>query len=137
MNTSKLRASAAIAASATAMLIPSANAQQAEHTGKEVVDTVCAPCHAKGENAAPRNGDNQAWRKRASQGLRALMAHALKGIRNMHAHGGNAGLSDIEIQRGITYIVSQSGGPWVEPLEGTAPPTVRRREQLGPTQCAK
>ncbi|SBT09400.1 Cytochrome c-555 (modular protein) [Candidatus Accumulibacter aalborgensis] len=137
MNTSKLRASAAIAASATAMLIPSANAQQAEHTGKEVVDTVCAACHAKGENGAPRIGDNQAWTKRASQGLTALTAHALKGIRNMPAHGGNAGLSDIEIQRAITYMVNQSGGHWVEPLAGSAPATVRSSEQIVQTQCAK
>ena len=137
MKTSKLRASAAIAASATAMLIPSANAQQGERTGKEVVDTVCAACHAKGENGAPRIGDYQAWTKRASQGLTALTTHALKGIRNMPAHGGNAALSDIEIQRAITYMVNQSGGHWVEPLAGSAPATVRSSEQIVQTQCAK
>ena len=57
MNTSILRASVAIAASAAAMLVPSANAQQGERTGMEVVDTVCASCHAKGENGAPREPD--------------------------------------------------------------------------------
>lgn len=116
MNTSKLRASATIATSAAAMLFPSANAQHRERSGMEVVNTVCASCHATGENGAPRIGGKQAWAQRASQGLTALTEHALKGIRNMPAHGGNAGLSDIEIQRAITYMVNQSGGQWVEPL---------------------
>ncbi len=137
MNSSKLLAWAAIATCAAAMLSPAANAQHRDRTGREVVDTVCASCHAKGVNGAPRIGDNPAWAKRASQGLTALTEHALKGIRDMPAHGGNVGLSDVEIQRAITYMVNQSGGHWVEPLAGGAPTAVRSSEQIVQTQCAK
>ena len=115
----------------------SASAQRRERSGKEVVETVCAACHAKGTNGAPRIGDEKAWAKRAAQGLTALSEHALKGIRNMPAHGGNAGLSDVEIERAITHMVNRSGGNWIEPLGGATPALVRTSEQLVQTQCAK
>lgn len=137
MNTSKLRAWSAIATVAAAMLSPTASAQRRELTGMEVVDTVCAACHVKGEKDAPMIGDKRAWASRASQGLTALTEHALKGIRNMPAHGGNAALSDIEIERAITYMVNHSGGNWIEPLGRTTPAVVRRSEQIVQTQCAK
>lgn len=137
MNTSKLSAWAGLALLTAAMLSPAANAQRPERSGVEVVDSVCTACHAKGENNAPRIGDQQAWAKRASQGLTALTEHALKGIRNMPAHGGNPGLSDIEIERAITYMVNQSGGRWVEPIGGATPAVVRKGEQVVQAQCAK
>lgn len=126
-----------VVALVAAILSPAASSQQRERAGKDVVDTVCASCHAKGENGAPRIGDKQAWAKRASQGLTALTEHALKGIRNMPAHGGNASLSDIEIERAITYMVNQSGGHWIEPLRVAAPGAVLSSEQIVQTQCSK
>jgi cytochrome c5 len=85
-----------------------ARAQATELSGKEVVAAVCSKCHATGAQGAPKIGDEQAWKKRASQGLSALTDHALKGIRQMPAHGGS-GLSDFEI--GARYlIVNQSAG---------------------------
>ena len=115
----------------------SVNAQRPERAGKEVVDSVCAACHAQGLNGAPRIGDEKAWAVRASQGLTMLTAHALTGIRNMPAHGGNMALSDIEIERAITHMVNQSGGHWVEPLGGATPAVVRGGEQIVQAQCAK
>ena len=76
----------------------SADAQRKERSGKDVVDSVCGSCHATGKDKAPRIGDTKAWAGRASQGLTALTDHALKGIRKMPAHGGAAGLSDIEVE---------------------------------------
>lgn len=114
-----------------------ANAQRQERSGQQVVERVCAACHAKGLNGAPRVGDVKAWAPRASQGLSTLTAHALTGIRNMPAHGGPAGVSDIEIERAITYMVNQSGGRWVEPLGGATPAVVRGGEQIVQAQCAK
>jgi cytochrome c5 len=61
----------------------------------------------------------------------------LKGVRNMPAHGGDLRLSDIEIERAITYMVNQSGGRWVEPSGGLTPAVERRGEQIVKTQCAK
>jgi cytochrome c5 len=114
-----------------------ADAQRKERQGKEVVDAVCGACHASGKEGSPRIGDVNAWASRASQGLTALTDHALKGIRNMPAHGGNKGVSDIEIERAIVYMVNQSGGNWVEPLAGSSPALARTSEAIVQTQCAK
>lgn len=115
----------------------SADAQRKERLGKEVVDSVCGACHTGGKDGAPRIGDVKAWSGRASQGLSALTDHALKGIRKMPAHGGSAGVSDIEIERAIVYMVNQSGGNWVEPVGGATPAVVRSSEAVVRNQCAK
>src|SRR5437660_12135534 len=60
---------AALLALATPIASRPANAQGAERSGKEVVQAVCAACHATGANGAPKIGDQKAWSKRASQGL--------------------------------------------------------------------
>lgn len=113
-----------------------AEAQRKERQGQEVVDAVCGACHRSGKDNAPRIGDANAWSARASQGLTALTDHAVNGIRNMPAHGGNAGVSDIEIERAITYMVNQSGGHWVEPVGGATPAVVRTSESIVRAQCA-
>ena len=95
---------------ALSIFVAPAQAQRKERQGKDVVDAVCSGCHLQGKDNAPRIGDVNAWSVRASQGLTALTNNAVKGIRNMPAHGGNAGVSDIEIERAITYMVNQSGG---------------------------
>jgi cytochrome c5 len=115
----------------------SADAQRKERQGKEVVDAVCASCHASGKDRAPRIGDAKAWAGRSSQGLTALTDHAIKGIRGMPAHGGSTGVSDIEIERAIVYMVNQSGGRWVEPVGGATPAVVRSSETIVRSQCAK
>jgi cytochrome c5 len=84
-------------------------------SGEDVFDVVCAACHASGARGAPRIGDRAAWAKRANQGLSTLTRHALDGIRNMPAHGGDASLSDVMIRRAIVYMVNSSGGKWIEP----------------------
>ena len=122
---------------ALGLCFTAAHAQRVERSGKAVVESSCASCHARGDNGAPRIGDAKAWAGRASQGLSVLTATALKGIRNMPAHGGNPGLSDIEVERAITYIVNRSGGHWVEPMGGAGPAVMRSGEQLVQLQCAK
>lgn len=119
-----------------ALCWPPAAAQSRARSGRAVVDTYCAACHLKGANGAPRIGDTKAWAPRAAQGLSALTAHALQGIRNMPAHGGNPGLNDIEIERAITLMVNRSGGHWVEPLGGATPAVLRTGEQVVQAQCA-
>jgi cytochrome c5 len=101
------------------------------------VDASCTSCHAGGANGAPRIGDKQAWSKRASRGLSSLTKSALEGIRKMPAHGGNPTLSDVEIQRAITYMVNQSGGHWAEPISTTKPVKERSGEQIVKAQCYK
>lgn len=121
----------------TSLFSAGAMAQRRDRSGAEVVTAECAKCHATGENGAPRIGDAKAWAPRASQGLTALTAHALQGIRNMPAHGGNAGTSDIEIERAIIQMVNASGGNWVEPVGGSTPAVMRTGEQIVQKHCAQ
>ena len=124
-----------------ALAVPLASAQSgpggSARSGKAVVDTVCAACHATGANGAPRIGDVEAWRPLAAQGLSRLTQDALKGIRQMPAHGGNPGLTDFEIRRAVTYMVNQSGGKWNEPIDKSAPPQPRSGQQIVQAQCAR
>lgn len=106
-------------------------------SGKAVVETVCAACHATGANGAPRIGDIQAWKPLAAQGLSRLTQEALQGIRQMPPHGGNPGLSDLEIRRAVTYMVNQSGGNWSEPIDKSMPSQPRSAQQIVRAQCAR
>lgn len=116
---------------------PGSLAATGEKTGKQVVESACIACHGTGVNGAPKIGDSKAWSKRATQGLSSLTANALKGIRQMPSHGGNPGLTDLEIERAITYMVNQSGGHWAEPINKEAAATERTGEQIVRAQCAK
>ena len=126
-----------IVAGAIAVAPRAAVGQSTELSGKDVVDAVCASCHATGAKGSPKIGDQKAWEKRASRGLSSLTESALKGIRNMPAHGGNRNLTDLEIRRAITYMVNQSGGKWVEPVSKKSPPAERSGEQVVKAQCGK
>ncbi|TMP95153.1 MAG: cytochrome c5 family protein [Verrucomicrobia bacterium] len=129
------------AAAVLALAMPIASrpaiAQGVERSGKEVVQAVCAGCHATGANGAPKIGDQKAWSKRASQGLTSLTRHALEGIRKMPSHGGNPGLTDLEIGRAVAYMVNQSGGRWVEPATAKDLAVERSGEQVVKSQCVK
>ncbi|HUP09382.1 MAG TPA: c-type cytochrome [Caldimonas sp.] len=109
-------------------------AQPSDRQGNEVVDAVCGQCHLTGKDKAPRIGDAAAWAPRASQGLTSLTESAIKGIRNMPAHGGSPNVSDVEIERAIVYMVNRSGGHWVEPVRGSV--VARTSQAIVDTQCA-
>lgn len=140
-HTPPLMARSLIGAALLALAMPiaprPANAQGAERSGKEVVQAVCAACHATGANGAPKIGDQKVWSKRASQGLTSLTQHALEGIRKMPSHGGNPRLTDLEIGRAVAYMVNQSGGRWVEPVSAKDLATERSGEQVVKSQCIK
>jgi cytochrome c5 len=113
-------------------------AQATVRTGEEVVNAVCARCHATGANGAPKIGDEKAWQARAAQGLSSLTQHAVEGIRNMPPHGGNRGVTDFELELAITYMVNHSGGHWAVPINKAAPPAGERSgEEIVRTQCVK
>lgn len=112
-------------------------AEGGERSGREVADAVCAACHGTGANGAPEIGDKKAWAKRASQGLTGLTRHAILGIRKMPAHGGNPNVTDLEISRAIAYMVNQSGGRWVEPINKATPAAERSGEQVVQGRCIK
>ncbi len=113
------------------------NAQSDGRSGKDVVDAACISCHGSGAKGAPKIGDKKAWSKRAALGLTGLTEDALKGIRQMPPHGGSAGLTDIEIERAISYMVNQSGGNWAEPVNKASPVASRSGEEVVSLQCAR
>ena len=122
---------------ATAVLAAATALAQGDRSGKDVVEHVCAACHATGKDGAPKIGDAAAWQARSKRGLSALTASALEGVRKMPPHGGSASLTDIELKRAITYMVNQSGGKWTEPIDRRNLPAPRSGEQIVKTQCVK
>jgi len=114
-----------------------ASAEERERGGKEVVETVCAVCHSTGVNGAPKIGDRKAWAKLTSQSLTSLTGAALKGVRKMPPHGGNPDLTDTEIERAVTYMVNQSGGDWIEPVNKLASAVQRGGGEVVQAYCAK
>ena len=127
----------AVLASAVLWALPATAAQTGERSGKEIVDTVCAKCHATGERGSPKIGDKKAWSARAEQGLGGLTQHAVTGVRQMPAHGGSPNLTDLEIGRAITYMVNQSGGKWTEPASAKELAALRTGQQVVQAQCFK
>lgn len=137
MPTDKRKQKLSYALVLAALIAPQALAAQGpERTGKQVVELSCGSCHVKGENGAPKIGDQKAWANLAQRGLSGLTASALAGIRKMPPHGANLSLSDDEIRRGIVYMVNQSGGKWVEPV-GSTKSAPRSGQQIVNAQCIK
>ncbi len=103
------------------VVVVDANAPKAEKSGKQVVETVCAACHATGALNAPKIGDKGAWAKRLAQGYEMLAQNAVKGIRQMPPRGGNPDLTDTEIARAVAYMANQAGANFKEPESKPAP----------------
>ncbi|PKO94536.1 MAG: cytochrome c5 family protein [Betaproteobacteria bacterium HGW-Betaproteobacteria-10] len=127
--TTSLKAIALIAATACSFGL----AQATERSGKDVVNTVCATCHSSGKDGAPKIGDQADWSKRAAKGLASLTEHAITGVRNMPAHGGQAKLSDIEMSRAVAYMVS--GGHSVDTHKAYASPQSRSGAEIVQLRC--
>ncbi len=105
-------APAAAAAAAPVAAAPVAVVADASATGKsgeEVYKSVCMMCHDTGLMAAPKFGDKAQWAPRIAQGYDTLVTHAVKGVRNMPAKGGNPGLSDAEVAGAVKYMADAAG----------------------------
>jgi len=109
------------------------HALAADKTGREVVEQVCAGCHATGKDGAPKLGDVAAWSKHAKKGLAKLTESAIAGFGKMPAHGAQANLTDLEISRAIAFMVSS--GKAVDPGKPYASPTSNTGEQLVRMHC--
>ena len=120
---------------ALALVLGMTAAHSEQRSGESVVNEVCAACHKQGAKGAPKIGDKNAWAKRKTLGPTKLTQHALEGIRSMPAHGGNAGLNNIDLERAIVYMVNQSGGNWIEPVSKEVPRTLRTGEQVVKEKC--
>lgn len=118
------------------VLVSDPSAPKVEKSGKQVVEAVCAACHATGALNAPKIGDKAAWAKLISQGLDAITADAIKGVRQMPPRGGNPDLSDIEVTRAVVYMANQSGATWQEPESKPASATAPATTAAAPAPAA-
>ncbi|WDU47730.1 c-type cytochrome [Taylorella equigenitalis] len=84
-------------------------------TGEGVYKRICFSCHDAGLSGAPLFKDAGAWGPRIAKGKDTLFQHALGGFNLMPAKGGDAKLSDLEVQRGVVYMANQAGAGWEEP----------------------
>jgi cytochrome c5 len=96
------------------------NAPRVERTGQQVYDAVCTSCHAAGALGAPKFDSKGDWGARIGQGFDTLVKHAINGIRQMPARGGDPDLSDIEVARAVAYMANSGGAKFKEP-EAPAP----------------
>jgi cytochrome c5 len=106
-----------------------------ERSGKQVVDSLCISCHGTGNAGAPKIGDRKAWAPLIAKGLTSLSKSAMTGTGNMPSHGGNLKLTDIEVERAITYMVNRSGGHWTEPVSRTSATPSRTAKQIVEAKC--
>ena len=132
MKTNKL-SYGALLLSMSAAALSAAPVQADERSGKEVVETICATCHATGKDGAPKIGDKEAWSQRAAKGLDKLTENAVTGVRKMPAHGGQAALSDIEMSRAVGYMVS--GGHSTDTNKAYSSPKTRTGAQVVEERC--
>lgn len=92
-----------------------------EKSGEQVVQEICAACHASGALGAPKIGDKGAWGPRLGQGYDTLVKHALEGVRQMPARGGNPDLTDTEVAGAVVFMANQSGAGFKAPAPVAAP----------------
>lgn len=90
-------------------------------TGEQVFGQVCKTCHEAGIAGAHKLGDKAAWGKVIAQGEKLTLQHALSGIRAMPPRGGNANLTDDEVQRAVVFMVNKAGASWKEAPVAAAP----------------
>lgn len=95
-----------------------AAAKGTARSGEEIVRADCGNCHIEGLKGAPKIGDRAAWTKRASKGIDAAVASAIKGHGNMPSRGGMSDLTDAELKSAVQYMFTQSAGA---PAGGAAP----------------
>jgi cytochrome c5 len=102
-----------------------ASAPKGNMTGEQVYQTVCKTCHEAGIAGAPKFGDKATWAPRLKQGAETLYTHALKGTdKGMPPKGGNADLTDAEVERAVVFMTNHSGGTFREPPAPAAPSQV-------------
>ena len=105
-------------------------------SGEEVVKSVCATCHQAGVAGAPKIGDKAAWGPRIKEGLKTLVADAIKGKGAMPPKGGNSSLSDDEVARAVVFMANQAGARFKEP-PAKAPAKSQAQAQAQPAAQAK
>jgi cytochrome c5 len=74
--------------------------------GKAVYEQTCAMCHASGVANAPKFGDKAAWAPRVATGKSALVASVTNGKGAMPPKGGNAALTQGDLDAAVDYLMA-------------------------------
>lgn len=85
------------------------NAAPVARSAKQIVTVTCSACHGTGAMGAPKIGNKAQWNGRLSAGIKTLLKHAINGKGMMPARGGDATLSDDDIEKAIKYMLKESG----------------------------
>ena len=109
-------------------------------SGEAVYGQVCKTCHEAGLAGAPKTGDKAAWTARLAQGQATLVKNAIAGFQGkagvMPPKGGNADLTDAEVERAVVHMANLAGASWKEPVAVAAAPAAtaarQRRRQRHP-----
>jgi len=107
-------------------------------SGEAIVKTTCATCHQAGVANAPKIGDAKAWAPRLKEGLKGMLANAIKGKGAMPPRGGDTSLTDDEVARAIVFMANQSGGKLKEPAapkEAAKPAAPQQQAQAAPAEA--
>lgn len=80
--------------------------------GETVFNKMCIACHAANSvfPNAPRLTNTADWAPRIAQGRQVLVKHAIEGFNTMPAKGGDATLSNEEVEAAVVWMANQSGG---------------------------
>lgn len=82
----------------------------AQAGGQQTYAQVCSTCHDAGTAGAPKLTDKIAWQPRIKQGKQTLYKHAISGLGAMPPKGGQASLSNADVEAAVDYIVSEVSG---------------------------
>lgn len=91
---------------ATATVAAAAPQSSEPRSGDEVYGAACAACHNSGAAGAPVLGEAGQWSERLDKGTETLYSNAINGIGAMPAKGGNASLSDEEVQAAVDHMIA-------------------------------
>lgn len=87
--------------------VPAEATPVADVSGLQTFNKACFACHGTGIPGIPKVGDKAAWAPRIEQGKPVLVEHVIKGFNAMPPRGGNADLSDAEIESAVGYLIAQ------------------------------
>ncbi len=106
-------------------------------SGEEVTKAVCSMCHAAGLMQAPTIGNKEQWAPRIALGYETLVKHAIEGVRNMPARGGNAELTDIEVANAVVHMANASGAKFEAPKPAAAEAAPASETAVEPTPAVE
>jgi len=82
--------------------------QSSKSNGQLIYEANCGGCHDTGVAGAPKLGDTEIWQRHAGHGAQHLMEAVLTGKGSMPPRGGNADLSNKDIEAAINFILEKS-----------------------------